>query len=189
MSTTEQRGRLVRIAAASRNNQISRRTFLAEATAAGLTIADASSLWAGSAAADAPKPGGTYRLGLHDANTADSLDPGQYQAISELPLGHTFRSCLTETAADNGLGPDMADTRSASPDARRWTFNLNPNATFHDGRKFTAKDAVASLNHHRGDATTSAAKPLLADVTDIRADGDHTLIIELAQASRISPGS
>ena len=181
MSTTEQRARLDRIASAGRKNRISRRDFMVEATAAGLTIAAASSLWAGSAAADAPKRGGTYRLGLHDGNTADSLDPGQYQAISELQLGHTFRSYLTEITADNGLGPDMAVAWSASPDAKVWTFELNRNATFHDGRPFVAKDAVASLNHHRGDATTSAAKPLLADVTDIRADGDHTLVIELAQ--------
>ena len=102
---------------------------MVEATAAGLTIAAASSLWAGSAAADSPKRGGTYRLGLHDGNTADSLDPGQHQAISELQLGHTFRSHLTEITAENGLGPDMADAWSTSQDAKVWTFELNPNAS------------------------------------------------------------
>ena len=152
---------------------------MAEATAAGLTIAAASTLWSGNAAADTPKRGGTYRLGLHDGNTADSLDPGKYQSVSEIQLAHSVRSYLTEITADNGLGGDMADSWSASPDAKVWTFELNPNATFHDGRKFTAKDAVASLNHHRGDNTTSAAKTLLDSVTDVRADGDHTLVIEL----------
>ena len=137
---------------------------------------------------DTPRRGGTYRLGLHDGNTADSLDPGKYQAISEIQLAHSFRSYLTEITSDNGLGGDMADAWSATPDARIWTFELNPNATFHDGRKFTARDAVASLNHHRGDDTTSAAKPLLADVTDIRADGDHTLVIELDQGFADLPG-
>lgn len=181
MSTTERRGLLERIESASRQNRISRRDFITEATAAGLTIAAASSLWTQSAAADTPKRGGTFRLGLHDGNTGDSLDPGQYQAISEIQLAHSVRSYLTEITSDNGLGGDMADAWSASPDARVWTFELNPNATFHDGRKFTARDAVASLNHHRGDDTTSAAKPLLADVTDVRADGDHTVVIELSQ--------
>ena len=75
----------------------------------------------------------------------------------------------------------MADSWSATPDAKVWTFELNPDATFHDGRKFMAKDAVASLNHHRGENTTSAAAPLLADVTDVKAYGDHTVVIELAQ--------
>ena len=149
MSTSEQRGRLARIASAGRKNRISRRDFMVEATAAGLTIAAASSLWTRNAAADTPQRGGTYRLGVHDGNTADSLDPGQYQAISEIQLAHSFRSYLTEITSDNALGPDMADAWSATPDARLWTFELNPNATFHDGRKFTARDAVASLNHHR----------------------------------------
>ena len=151
---------------------------MVEATAAGLTIAAASSLWARNAAAETPKRGGTFRLGLPDGNTGDSLDPGQYQSISEIQMGHTVRSYLTEITSDNGLDGDMADAWSATPDAKIWTFELNPNAAFHDGRKFTSKDAVASLNHHRGD-TTSAAKTLLDSVTDVRSDGDHTLVIEL----------
>jgi peptide/nickel transport system substrate-binding protein len=59
----------------------------------------------------------------------------------------------------------MADAWSASDDATVWTFELNKDATFHDGRKFTSKDAIASLNHHRGE-TSSAAAPLLSSVTD-----------------------
>ena len=75
----------------------------------------------------------------------------------------------------------MADSWEATPDAATWTFKLNPNATFHDGRKFTAKDAIASLNHHRGDDSTSAAKALLTAVTDIKADGENTIVIQLDQ--------
>ncbi|MDE2789985.1 MAG: ABC transporter substrate-binding protein [Paracoccaceae bacterium] len=109
------------------------------------------------------------------------MDPGRYQSVGEIQLAHTHRSYLTEITADNGLGGDMADSWSATPDAMVWTFELNKDASFHDGRKFTSKDAIASLNHHRGENTTSAAKPLLESVTDIRADGDHTIIIELNQ--------
>ena len=123
--------------------------------------------------------GGTYRLGIHDSNTSDTHDPGKHQSISEVQLSHANRSHLTEITSDNKLGGDMADSWSASPDASVWTFELNANATFHDGREFTTRDAVASLNHHRGDKATSVAKPHLVDVSDIRADGDRTLAIEL----------
>ena len=181
MSNAELSNVVKRITAAGRRNRISRREFMVEATAAGMTIAAASSLWASNAAAETPKQGGTYRLGLHDGNTADQMDPGRYQSVGEIQLAHTHRSYLTEITADNGLGGDMADSWSATPDAKVWTFELNKDASFHDGRKFTAKDAIASLNHHRGEDTTSAAKPLLESVTDIRADGDHTIIIELNQ--------
>ena len=174
-------GILNRIIAAGRRNRISRREFMVEASAAGMTIATASALWSKHAFAETPKSGGTYRLGLHDGNTADQMDPGRYQSVGEIQIAHTHRSYLTEITADNGLGGDMADSWSASPDAKIWTFELNKDATFHDGRQFTAKDAIASLNHHRGDDTTSAAKPLLESVVDIRADGDHTIVLELNQ--------
>ena len=181
MSNAENSTVVKRITAAGRRNRISRREFMVEATAAGMTIAAASSLWASNAAAETPSQGGTYRLGLHDGNTADQMDPGRYQSVGEIQLAHTHRSYLTEITADNGLGGDMADSWSATPDAKVWTFELNKDATFQDGRKFTASDAIASLNHHRGENTTSAAKPLLESVTDIRADGDHTIVIELSQ--------
>ena len=43
----------------------------------------------------------------------------------------------------------------------------------------TAKDVIASINYHRGEDSTSIAKPLVASVTDIKADGDHTIVITL----------
>ncbi len=181
MSNAEHPGVVNRIITAGRRNRISRREFMVEASAAGMTIAAASTLWARNAAAETPKQGGTYRLGLHDGNTADQMDPGKYQSVGEIQTAHSHRSYLTQITSDNGLGADMADSWSATPDAKVWTFELNKDAGFHDGRKFTARDAIASLNHHRGENNTSAAKPLLESVTDIRADGDHTIVIELNQ--------
>ena len=48
-----------------------------------------------------------------------------------------------------------------------------------------AKDAIASLNHHRGENTTSAASSLLTSVVDIKADGDHAIVIEITQRQAI----
>ena len=48
--------------------------------------------------------------------------------------------------------------------------------------KFTAKDVIASLNHHRGEGNTSAANALLTPVTEIKADGDHVVKIDLGAA-------
>lgn len=161
--------------------KLSRRDFMRLSMAAGMSATAASGLWVGDVLAQTPQKGGKFRLGVHDGNTADQMDPGKYQSVGEIQLSHAHRSYLTEITSENGLGPDMADSWSATPDAKVWTFQLNPDATFHDGRKFTAKDAIASLNHHRGDDSTSAAKALLTAVTDIKADGDNTIIIELDQ--------
>jgi len=165
----------------AKSGKLGRRDFMRFAVAAGMTIPLASGLWTSEVAAATPKKGGKFRVGVHDVNTSDTFDPGTYQSVGMIQLAHTHRSYLTEITSENGLGPDMADSWSATPDAKVWTFELNKNATFHNGKKFTAADAVASLNHHRGENSTSAAAALLASVTDIKTDGDHTLIMELNQ--------
>ena len=151
------------------------------ALATGLTASSASLLWTEQVAAQTPKKGGTLRIGQHDGNTNDTHDPGAYDSYAEIQMAHVYRSYLTEITAENSLGPDMANAWSASADASSWTFELNKEATFHDGRPFTSKDAIASLNHHRGENSKSAAAPLLADVTNVTADGDHIITIELSQ--------
>ena len=161
--------------------KLSRRDFMRLSMAAGMSVSAASGLWTSDVLAATPQKGGTFRLGVHDGNTSDTMDPGKYQSVGEIQLAHAFRSYLTLITSENDLGPDMADSWSASPDAKTWTFQLNKDATFHDGRKFTAKDAIASLNHHRGESSTSAATALLTSVTDIKADGEHTIVIELDQ--------
>jgi len=177
---TETQFKMDLLANAVRAGRISRRDFMSTAAAVGVTAGAASGLWS-TAHASTPKRGGTFRLGLHDGNTSDTFNPATYQSVGEIQLAHAHRSYLTEVTETNGLGGDMADGWEASANADVWTFSLNKDATFHDGRRFTAKDAVASLNHHRGENSASAAKPLLASVTDVRADGDHTLVLELNQ--------
>ena len=161
--------------------KLGRRDFMRFAVAAGMTIPLASGLWTSEVAAATPKKGGKFRVGVHDVNTSDTFDPGTYQSVGMIQLAHAHRSYLTEITSENTLGPDMADSWSATPDAKTWTFELNKNATFHNGNKFTSKDAVASLNHHRGENSTSAAAALLSAVTDIKAKGDHAIVIELNQ--------
>ena len=175
-----------RLADEARRGRISRRDFLHHATAAGIAAPAATGLWSTSAKAQ-PKSGGTFRWGLHDGNTSDTHDPGTYVTRQMIFMAHTHRSYLTMIMGDGSLGPDLADSWSASADASQWTFELTPNASFHSGRPVTATDVVASLNHHRGDATTSAAKALLTDVTDIAAQGDHTVVVTLGRGNADFP--
>src|SRR6056297_1572038 len=152
-----------RLAEAAREGRISRRSFMNYSMAAGLSASAATGLWTSKAQA-APSSGGTFRLGAHDGNTGDTHDPGSYVTFSMIQVAHTFRSYLTLIEPDGSLGPAVATEWSASPDAKEWTFMLNDRATFHSGAKVTANDVIASMNHHRGEETTSAAKALLSDV-------------------------
>lgn len=166
------------LAAEARQGRISRRAFMHRSIAAGVTASTATGLWTGAARAE-PKRGGTFRWGIHDGNTSDTHDPGTYVTRQMIFLAHQYRSYLTMINPDNSLGPDLATEWSATPDAAEWTFKITDQASFHSGAKVTAADVVASLNHHRGDSTTSAAKALLTSVTDITAKDDTTIVITL----------
>ena len=162
-----------------RKKKISRRQFMTHSMAAGLSLSAASTLWTENVSAQTPQKGGTFKVGVHDASTADKLDPGTYSSGGDIQTAHTHRSYLTEVTSDNGLGPDLATSWEASPDAKTWTFELAKEASFHSGKAVTSEDVVATINHHRGEKTTSAAATLMGNVTDVKADGDHAVVIEL----------
>lgn len=170
----------------ARAGKLPRRDFIKYSVAAGFTAATATGLWADKAYA-APKKGGTFRWGIHDGNTSDTHDPGTYVTRQMIFLAHQYRSYLTMINPDNTLGPDLATEWKATPDAAEWTFMINKNAHFHSGRPVKAADVVASLNHHRGEKTTSAAKSLLTDVTEIATDGDHAVVVKLKRGNADLP--
>ena len=176
-----------RMVADAKRQQLSRRHFIQFSMAAGMSAAAASSLWSSDVLAATPKKGGNFRLGSHDGNTSDTHDPGTYLSFSMIQLAHTYRSYLTQITSTNELGGDMAESWSASDDASQWTFKLTKGASFHSGKAFTADDVIASLNHHRGEKTTSAAKALLKDVTDIVKDDEHSVTIKLARGNADLP--
>ena len=177
---------LDRLAAAAREGRVSRRSFMNHAMAAGVTASAATGLW-GTAARAEPKRGGTFRIAQHDGNSGDSHDPGLYESNAEIFLAHTMRAFLTQINTDQTLGADVATEWSATPDASEWTFKLNPAATFHSGAKVTAEDVVASMNFHRGEKSTSAAKSLLVGVTDIVADDEHTVTFKMESGNADLP--
>lgn len=167
------------LAEAARQGRISRRDFMHYALAAGVTATTATGLWTNAALAQ-PKSGGAFRVGIHDNNSSDTHDPGTYLSVQQIFLVHTHRSFLTLINTDQTLGGDLASDWSGSADASEWTFKLRENASFHSGKKVTAEDVIASMNHHRGDNSTSAAKALLADVVDITSNGDFEVTFKLS---------
>ena len=190
MSNKHEEQILAAIIEAARKKRLNRRGFMEGAVAAGLGLTAASSMWSTKVAAAEPQRGGIFRVGVHDGNTSDSMDPGKYQAIGEIQLAHAHRSYMTLITNENLLGGDIAESWEAQPGAAEWRFKLHENVEFHSGKKCTAEDVIASLNHHRdvgGRETTSAVKALLADVTDIKADGDYAVVITLASGNADLP--
>jgi peptide/nickel transport system substrate-binding protein len=174
----DQRLRQVREGAAS--TTIGRREFLAPALAAGMTLPVAKTLWSLERAASTSRKGGTFRVALHDGSSTDSLDPTTTSSFYMAQRSYAVRSYLTQITSKNLIGSDLPVAWESSPDARTWIFELAKGVEFHNGKLFTATDAVASLNYHRGPNSVSAAKALLADIDDIEADGSHRLVFRMA---------
>lgn len=159
------------------SGRIDRREFMRGAVSAGLTVTAAGAL-AERAFAATPKRGGHLNVGHAHGSTSDSTDPGHFENGFQTAMTFGYNGYLTKVDADGTVQPDLAESWDSTPDAAQWTFKIRE-AEFHNGRTVTAQDVVTSLNHHRGDDSTSAAKPLVAAVTDIRADGDKTVVVTL----------
>ncbi|MEQ8368473.1 MAG: ABC transporter substrate-binding protein [Roseicyclus sp.] len=159
---------------------ISRRTVLQGATALG--TAALVTPW-GTPLRAQPVRGGVLRVGQAFGSTTDSLDPGSWENDFMNLQAHTRNGYLTEIDVDGALVPSVAESWEATPDATVWTFNVRPGVTFHSGRTVTGADVVASINHHRGADSTSAAAPIVAQITEITADGmTVTMTLEAGNA-------
>jgi peptide/nickel transport system substrate-binding protein len=159
--------------------RISRRDFMAKATALGVTVAAASTIWSGSVQA-APKKGGRFRHGSAHGSTTDTLDPSTFENGNIISQGYGLRNHLTEVDNDGSLIPELCEKWDASDDASEWTFTVRKGVEFHNGKTLDANDIISTMNYHRGVDSKSAAKPLLAPVTEIRKDGNDKVVFKLS---------
>ena len=163
---------------------ITRRGFMQRALALGATTALATTL-ADRAFAEA-KPGGRFRCGLGHGSTADSLDPATFLDLYMQTVNASARNNLTEIGQDGSLIPELAEGIDTA-DAKTWKFNLRQGVEFHNGKTLDANDVVASLNHHRGEDSKSAAKELLKPVVEMKADGANAVVFTLEDGNADFP--
>lgn len=135
----------------------------------------------------APKRGGVFRMGIAHGNTSDTLDPGVAEHVFTQVFIQALHGFMTEIAADGSLVGEIAESWEPSPDAATWTFQLRQGVQFHDGRTLTPEDVIASIDYHRGEASTSAVKSLVEPITEMRADGPNTVVITLASGNADFP--
>ena len=170
------------------SGRISRRDFLVQAIAMGATTAMASTLASKVVGAATPKRGGRMRLAITGGGTGDVLDPAQ--TLDSYMINVSFgqlRNCLTEIASNGELIGELAESWEASDDAATWRFKVRQGVEFHNGKTFDANDVVASINHHRGEDTKSAAKGIIAPIADVKADGKDTVVFSLDGGSADFP--
>jgi peptide/nickel transport system substrate-binding protein len=153
---------------------VSRRRVLQGATALG-AAALVGPLGAGNAFAQ-PKKGGTLKIGMAHGNTNDTYNPGTWDNGYAQVFATARNGYLVEVAADGSLVGEVAESWDATPDATVWTFKIRDGVEFHDGGTVTPADVIASIDFHRGEKSTSAAKPFVKQITDMKVDGKNVVI-------------
>ena len=167
--------------------RISRRGFMQVATAAGIAASTAGSLFSQFAMAAKPKRGGHFRLGLGHGSTSDSTDPATFTDLYMQCVAAGPYNKLTVVGPDIKLQPELAESWEASIDAATWTFKLRKGVEFHNGKTMEASDVIASVQHHLGKDSKSAAKGILKAITDIKADGKNTVVFTLREGNADFP--
>ena len=154
---------------------ITRREFITRMSALGAAATIPGALFSNAALA-APKKGGRLKMGKAHGQTTDTLDPATYENGFTIALAHAAHGYMVEVAPDGSVQPGLAESWESSPDAAVWTFKLRNGVTFHSGKSLTTEDVIASINYHRGEGSTSAAGPLVAEIQEIHADGADKVV-------------
>src|SRR5690606_35874089 len=116
------------------------------------------------------------------------LDPGTWpDTFTQCAFYGAMCNGLTEIDADGNIVGDLAQSFEPADGATRWIYQLTPGVTFHNGKDVTADDVVASIRHHMGEESQSAAKSLLKAVSGVEADGPNTVIFTLSAANADFP--
>lgn len=111
--------------------RLDRRALFASGAAAALLAAT------GTSVAQTPKRGGMLRIAVPREN-----------ALFDRVLGAAVCDQLTEVASDGVLRGELAQDWNSDATARHWKFTLRDDSLGHDGGRFGATDAVASLEAH-----------------------------------------
>ena len=83
--------------------------------------------------------------------------------------------------------PVLADSWEPNADGDVWTFNLNPNATFHDGSPVTAEDVVATVQGIAEGNAASAFETFGVDPGAVVAVDPQTVEFTLSQPNGAFP--
>ena len=168
------------------SGKMTRRDFIQRAMVLGATTALATTM-AGQVLAATPKKGGKLRLGLGHGSTSDSIDPATITDLYMQVVNYGVRNNLTEVSNKGDIVDELSDGWEASPDAVTWTFKLKKGVEFHNGKTLDADDVVASIQHHLGAESKSAAKAVLDPIEEVKADGKNTVVFTMKSGNADFP--
>ncbi len=147
MARTKDHDGLSKLKSQFNDGKMSRREFIRYSTLLGLSATTAYSMVGmvaprPVAAADMPK-GGTLRIAMR---TVQIATPHTFQWIYDSNQARGTIEYLTKTGHDNVTRPYLVERWEASEDLKTWTMHLRK-VKWHNGRDFTADDAIWNIAH------------------------------------------
>lgn len=152
---------------------------MTRAVAAGAVASLPLGILAHEAKAATPKRGGNFRMGVSQGSTTDVLDTTQLTSGFTQNLFFTHFSQLTEVDVHGNIQPVLAESFDANADATEWVFKLRKGVEFHNGKTLDADDVMMSIARHQGEDSISPTKSIADEITEMRKDGNNTVIFKL----------
>ena len=167
---------------------MSRREFMQRTAAFGMSAAAASNLILSSTASAAtPKKGGRLRVAAGTGGTTDTLDPVKFFSTNDYQRAFATYSPLVGVGRKSEAVPALAESWEPNADATQWVFNLRKGATWSNGKDLTPQDVIYSLQRHLAPKSESPAKPLLEQVSEMKAEGKTAVRMTLKTANADLP--
>ena len=121
-------------------NELSRRALLGGAAALGATAA-----LPRLARAQTPRRGGHLILGLENASSGDTLDPGRLTGRYIIVVGLQLYDTLVDVDEQLRAKPALAESWAAKPGAREWVFKIRRGVTLPEAIPASARDRIPDL--------------------------------------------
>ncbi|WDP90387.1 MAG: ABC transporter substrate-binding protein [Desulfobacter sp.] len=167
--------------------KITRRQFVTQLSALGISAALIPSFLSGKALAAVPKQGGHFKMGMGGGHTTDTLNTALLADQVEMSTDYALRNNLVEVDRNGHAVPELAESWDVTPDAIHWTFKLRKDVEFHNGKTMDSDDVIFSIRHHMGKDSKSGAKGVLEQIQDIKKDGKDTVVFTLKSGNADFP--
>jgi peptide/nickel transport system substrate-binding protein len=141
----------------------------------------------------AQKQGGTLRMYLWDSPPSASIHE-EATVSTVMPFMALFNNLVLYDQAKklntiDGIVPELATSWAWNEERTRLTFELRQDVRWHDGKPFTAKDVVCTMDRLQGRSEDkfrkNPRKLWWHNLREVVADGDHqvSFLLERPQAS------
>lgn len=129
--------------------------------------------------------GGTLTLG--STQGVEQLDPNTINSAAQQQLLTLLWNGLTKWGQGMTTEPDLAASWTHSADNKTWTFKLRSGVHFHDGRAFTAQDAVKNIERVLDPKVPSQARVKIDMIKHVQAVDPTTLKLTLSRPNAALP--